>query len=228
MFYIKEENNIPVEKLYTAAEVSQELINTHNLIAIVIPPKLFFDYGFYEAELDIILSEELKNISSEYISINNNKIENLKKDGNKYIVSIKGELNETYINSQWQYIISLRNEKLLLSDWIMNSGIVTDNTKDNYAAYRKYLRAITDLFQYPFEVIWINAPSISYVDTYSEDDKDLSNKFITKIMDYVPKESDKNSWISFLNDWKNTNFSKSFILVNALLASHNYSLKNIL
>jgi hypothetical protein len=117
-----------------------------------------------------------------------------------------------------------RNALLLDSDWIENSPSVTTRTKEQYKAFRQYLR---DIFDYQDVTTFIDFPLPPSIVAKTTQQSQITDNEVLLIKKYTPL--DKEVWYTFLAEWSKTNYNPSrTLIVNLLKAYTSLTLTDVL
>lgn len=122
----------------------------------------------------------------------------------------------------WEEIRNTRNQLLSAADWVLNSKEVTQLTKLKYAAYIKILRDITDIYEYPQQVILPSPPHIEYLPKYAKADY---RRVLTE--DEVATLKDNKLSMDFYKLWESTNFNLDFEYVKSLYTLNSKSTTDV-
>jgi Phage tail assembly chaperone protein len=216
--FVKVVNSIPQPELYEIVDVSRLICKQTGLLVGMTEDRyicnpsasnaFFIKHGFFP----IKEIEEPHEFSTEQLYY-------CERVPVSYVMTLEDTCAVTFrymfqpylVEYAWDEIRANRTKLLNAADWVLNSKEVTQLTKLKYAAYIKILRDITDIYEYPQEVILPSPPVVEYLPRYT---KTEHRRLLTE--DEVATIKDSNLSMDFYKLWESTNFNLDFEYVKSL------------
>lgn len=220
--YIKVVDGQPEFRPYTIEQIKVPLSKeTNSILPAKLTKEFLAKYGYYPVEMSIT-----GDIPDKLLKYTTNQVKRVFERGGTWFIEMEQILNNHLLLQDWETVKKERNRLLLESDWVQNSDIVTDQSKQRYYAYRELLRDVIRIAQYPCDVRFPIKPDIQYIDSV-ENRKILSNRLqlsedeIEKLKDNDPVLFTENKeWYNFLVEWAKLDFIKDRLIVSNLILTY--------
>lgn len=204
-------------------EQAQERIKIDNP-GIILPKDINIEIlNYFNIEQLNIIADTTNILDSEmFIYTSKSLSQPYEIDGKWYAQSIY-TIDNLKMQAHWEEIRKKRNALLLESDWIINSDIVTQKTKNKFKLYQQLLRDCVNVVDYPHLVMLPKIPEIIYINELSNNNHislKLTKQQENEIKDYVPTSLQSADWLLFLNAWRDSKFNKTKSFVLNLIEMH--------
>lgn len=222
IYYLEVYKGQPLTRIYTVEEVANRITVENNIIlGSEMSEEFYNSFSFYKVNLIYQVPDELKELDEHYLQLLPDNIVSITSAGNRYDVVIEVTKHTYILESEWYQIRTKRNQLLQDTDWVDQSSSrldLTNDTRNKYKAYRRYLRDITDIYDLPNKVVWVTPPEIEYKEKYFF--TRYMPEQLEKIKNYIPPAKSAADWNKFLAAWRETNFIDLVVGVDSLIHMH--------